>query len=179
MTRIGSVYGQALYDLARDEGLSDRVLQELCAVREAIGGNEEYIRLLAAPNLSKEERCGLLTESLGGRVHPYVLNFARILTEKGYIRHFSECCDAYQALYREDHGILSVTATSALPLTEEQLNRLRRRLEKMTGKRIELSSRVDPSCLGGMRLDYDGKRVDDTVRHRLDAVRDLLHNTML
>ena len=179
MTRIGSVYAQALYDLSQDEGLSDRIAEELRTLKGVIGGNAEYVRLLAAPNLDKAERCALLEESLGGRVHPYVLNLARIMTEKGLIRHFAECCDAYQALYREGHGILAVTAASAVPLTEEQRDKLCRRLEKMTGKRVELSNQVDPSCLGGVRLDYDGRRLDDTLRHRLDAVRDLLHNTML
>ena len=48
-----------------------------------------------------------------------------------------------------------------------------------SGKTIELVCRVDPSVLGGMRLDYDGKRVDDTVAHRMDAVRNMLKNTVL
>ena len=46
----------------------------------------------------------------------------------------------------------------------------------MTGKSIRLICRVDPSCMGGMRLDYDGRRVEDTIRHRLDTLGDLLKN---
>ena len=49
----------------------------------------------------------------------------------------------------------------------------------MTGKTILLANRVDPTCLGGVRLDYDGQRLDDTVSHRLDSVRELLKNTVL
>ena len=52
-------------------------------------------------------------------------------------------------------------------------------IKKMTGKKILLENVVDPSCLGGVRLDYDGKRVDDTIQHRLDALRGLLKNTIL
>ena len=49
----------------------------------------------------------------------------------------------------------------------------------MTGKTISLTNRIDPDCLGGIRLDYDGTRMDDTVLHRLESVRKLLKNTVL
>ena len=72
-----------------------------------------------------------------------------------------------------------MTAVTAIPLTEDQAGRLTEKLTQVTGKTIDLTNRVDPSCLGGMRLDYDGKRLDDTVAHRLEAVRSLLKNTVL
>ncbi len=179
MTRVGSEYAQALYSLAKDEGLSERLLDETRLLRQVLSENPDYLKVLSAPNLSKQERCAALDECLRGRVHPYLLNFAKILTEKGYARHMIECCDAYEALYNEDCGILTVTAVTAVPLTGEQSERLCAKLQQMTGKRISMSNSVDPACLGGVRLDYDGKRVDDTVRHRLDALASLLHNTML
>ena len=46
-------------------------------------------------------------------------------------------------------------------------------------KQIKLLNKVDPTVLGGVRLDFDGKRLDDTVSHRLDAIRSLLDNTVL
>ena len=51
--------------------------------------------------------------------------------------------------------------------------------EKLTDKTVELTNRIDPACLGGVRLDYDGKRVDGTVRSRLDAIHNMLKNTVL
>ena len=52
-------------------------------------------------------------------------------------------------------------------------------LEEITGKKVDLHNRVDPSCLGGIRLDYDGKRLDGTVQHRLDEIGGILKNTVL
>ena len=179
MTDAGSVYGQALYDLAQSEGLSEQILQELDAMRQGFSEEPEFIKLLSTPALSKQERCMILDESFRGKVQPYLLNFLKILTEKGYIRHFFHCCDAYREQYNRDHGILPVTAVTAVPLSDAQQKRLASKLETLTGKTVELHSRVDPSCLGGVRLDYDGKRVDDTVTHRLDAIRGLLKNTVL
>lgn len=179
MSQIASTYAQALYDLAKEENLTESILQQMNALQEAFDAEPEFLRLMGAANLSKEERCGILDESFRGRAEPYVLNFMKILTEKGYMRHFSDCAKAYRDAYNLDHGILPVKAVTAVPLSEDQILRLTEKLKKITGKSIDLTSRVDPTVLGGVRLDYDGKRVDGTVSSRLDAVSKMLKNTVL
>ena len=179
MTQAGSIYGQALYELAAEEGLAAPVLQQLQVLQESFSQEPEFLRLLAAANIPKEERRQILDASFRGKIQPYVLNFLKILTEKGYIRHFGDCCKAYRDRYNAEHGILPVCALTAVALTPQQNERLTRKLSQITGKTIELTNRIDPACLGGVRLDYDGKRVDGTVQNRLDAIRDLLKNTVL
>lgn len=179
MTQAGSVYGEALYDLAKSEGLSHRILQELEVLAESFRREPEFLRLLSAPNVSKAERCAVLDASFEGKVHPYVLNFLKLLTEKGYARHFADCCAAYRTHYNLDNGILPVRAVTAVPLNQAQTQKLTAKLSELTGKTVQLTNHVDPEILGGVRLDYDGKRLDDTVSHRLDAVRGLLKNTVL
>ena len=66
-----------------------------------------------------------------------------------------------------------------MALHPKQAAKLTEKLAKVTGKTIDLVNKVDPACLGGLRLDYDGKCVDDTVAHRLESVRSLLKNTVL
>lgn len=179
MSQIANTYAQALYDLAKEEALTETVLQQLTALQQAFREEPEYLRLMTAAGLSKEERCRILDEAFRGKVEPYVLNFMKILTEKGYMRHFPDCAKAYRDAYNADHGILPVLAVAAAPMTKDQILRLTRKLEKITGKTIDLSCRVDPAVLGGIRLDYDGKRVDGTVQTRLDTVSKMLKNTVL
>ena len=179
MTEIGNTYGQALYDLARSEALDEQILTELTVLNESFQQETGFLRLLQSPSLSKQERCTILDESFRGKLHSYVLNFLKILTEKGYMKHFDHCCQAFEELYNQDNGILKVTAITAVALTPEQAEKLTGKLSRTTGKQIKLRNLVDPAVLGGVRLDYDGKRLDDTVSHRLDAVRSLLDNTVL
>ncbi|MBQ8833966.1 MAG: ATP synthase F1 subunit delta [Oscillospiraceae bacterium] len=179
MTEVGTVYGEALYELAKDEGLAKSVGDQLRVLAESFRREPEFIRLLSSPNLTKAERCRILDDSFQGRIHGYILNFLKILTEKGYMRHFGHCCEAYTKRYNEDNGILPVTAITAVALTADQAERLTGKLSRITGKQIELRNRVDSGVLGGVRLDYDGQRLDDTVSHRLDAIRDLLKTDVL
>lgn len=179
MTEVGTVYGESLYELAKDEGLSRQIGEQLKVLKLSFSQEPDFIRLLASPNLTKAERCQILDDSFRGSVHPYLLNFLKILTEKSYIRYFSDCCDAFTQRFNQDNGILPVTAMTAVALTPAQAEKLAQKLSRITGKQIELQNRIDPSCLGGIRLDYDGQRLDDTVSHRLSSIRDLLKTDVL
>ena len=179
MTAQANVYGQAFYTLAKDENCHRQILQELSVLDESFAAEPEYLRLLSAPNLSKEERIRILDTDFRGKVHPYVLNFMKLLTEKGYIRQFRDCFRVFREEFDRDHGILEVQAVTAVALTESQRIRLTGKLSAITGKTVRLVERVDASCMGGVRLDYDGKRLDDTVAHRLESISALLKNTVL
>ena len=179
MTEVGNVYGESLYELAKEENLTKLIGEQLTVLQTSFQQEPDFIRLLSSPSLTKVERCQILDDSFRGKVHTYLLNFLKILTEKGYMRYFSDCCDAYMEHFDQDNGILPVTAVTAVAMDQGQMTRLADKLSGITGKRIQLQNRIDPSVLGGVRLDYDGKRLDDTVAHRLDAIRGLLKNTVL
>ena len=179
MTQVGNVYGESLYTLALEEGLTERILSELTVLEQSFRENPDFIRLLSSPNLSKQERCQIIDDSFRGRVQPYVLNFLKILTERGYMKHFHDCFKTFEDLYNRDNGILPVTAITAVAMSNEQVLKLTEKLSRITEKQVSLQNKVDPSVLGGVRLDYDGKRLDDTVSHRMDAITKALKGTVL
>lgn len=179
MTRAGTVYGRGLYALAKEDGLEACILQELQVLETAFGEQPDFLKLLASANLPKDERIGILESCFREKVHPYVLNFLKLLTEKGYIRQFSDCYKAYQAQYNAEKGILEVRAVSAIALTDTQKKCLVDKLVGITGKKICLICREDPAVLGGIRLSYDGVQIDGTVQGRLTAMEKSLKNTVL
>lgn len=179
MSQVGNVYGQALYSLAKDENLSDVIRLELTVLEQSFREEPHFLRLLSAPNVPAAERCRIIDECFRDKVHQYVLNFLKILTEKSVIKSFSACVNSYVQQYNDDHDILPVTAVTAVPLSPEQTALLAGRLSEITGKDAAITNRVDPQCLGGVRLDYDGKRIDGSVANRLASVRDMLKNTVL
>ena len=176
MTEIAKMYGGSLYDLAAEEGLEDRILEELDAVSALLKNDPQYLHLLSIPSIPKKERCGLLDEALKGQVHPYVLNFLKILCEKGTLRELPGCARAYRVRYNQAHGILEAVAVTAVPMTEEQTARLHEKLEAVTGKQIDLKTKVDPTVLGGIRLDIEGTELDGTVKNRLASLRSSIAN---
>ena len=146
MTETARMYGGSLYDLAAEEGLDERILGELDGVTALLNGDAEYLHLLSIPSIPKKERCALLDEAFRGQVHLYVLNFMKLLCEKGSLRELPGCARAYRVRYNEAHGILEATAVSAVPLTAEQTGRLHEKLEKVTGRHIASKRRSSLLC---------------------------------
>ena len=107
------------------------------------------------------------------------MNFLKLLVENGAIGDFSDCIEAYRSAYYKDNNILSVICVSAYPLTENQTEKLKGKLEAHTGKSIVLASKVEPDVIGGIRLFMDGKSYDGTIASRLKDLQKILSETVL
>ena len=171
MTHFAREDGDALYELAREEGLEEQCRERRKLTTDGLDARRDYVRLLCARNLEVAARISLLDEAFGGSLHPYLLNFMKLLTGRGAMDYFFECAEVYRTRFNEDHGIARATAVSAAPLTPEQTRALVQKLEKISGKRIELNTRVDASLIGGMQVDLEGRRYDNSIRTRLERMR--------
>lgn len=174
MTELAREYGDGLYALAYEENLTAEVLEQMQALKACFREQPDFLRLLSNMSLSKDERVQILDGALRGQVHPYVLNFLKILCERGALSEYEGCVAAYTALYNQAHGITEASVTTAAPLGKDQRKRLVEKLSAMTGRTVVLSEKVDPSVLGGVLLEMNGKRYDNTVRRRLDGIRNAM-----
>lgn len=174
MTKTAKTYGGALYDLAKEEGLCEALLNQLQLIAAVFDKNPEYRKLLLEPSVPKDERRGLLDDAWQGRVHPYVLNFMKILCDNGTIGQFGDCVEAFRKRYYADEGIMEVRAVCAAQLRPELQDKLRTKLARMTGKKILLTACVDTSLIGGIRLELPDRQYDGSVQHHLREIERLL-----
>ena len=175
MNDIVREYAAGLFALAEEEGISEEILAQ-CRVLSPLL-TRDYRRLLSDPEIPKAERLRLAGEALEGRVHPYLLNFVRLMTERGLASEIPACFAEYEQLWREAYHVLKVKAESAVELSPEQKERLEERLASRTGQRVEVDYAVNPALIGGMRLFYDNRQLDDTVRRRLSDIAQKLAGT--
>ena len=94
-TDVAKVYGGALYDLAAEEGLEDELLTQQQTLTQVLAAEPQWLRLLAIPSIPKPERTALLDEALAG-VHPYLVNFSKILCERESIGELPACFKEYR-----------------------------------------------------------------------------------
>ena len=162
------------YDLAKDEGLSAQILADLGAFAAVFRENPDYRRLLTEPSIPKAEREALLDEAWKDALHPYTLNFVKLLCANGTVSQLPDCETVYRARYNEDNNILAVTAGSSAPLREGLQEELRQQLEATPGKHVEQTVKVEPDLIGGVKLTMGGVQYDGTVRHHLDELQRIL-----
>ena len=179
MIPIVKKYADALFSLAEDEGLGEQLLADLENVVGILKENPDYVRFLDAPNIPKQERTAALEEAFSGRIHPYLLSFLKLLSERRICYYYRYAALRYRTCFNLAHGRIEATAFTAGPLSASQRERLRLRLEELTGKRVDLENRVDPSVLGGVRLEYECVELDGTLRQRLNDIGKTLTDSVL
>ena len=99
------------------------------------------------------------------------LNFLELLAERHRMPAIFRIRRAYDALWREENKLLPVTVTSAVELDEGLVKGLGKRIEEQTGKKVELTSQVDPDVLGGLVLQVGNMVLDASIRNRLEQLR--------
>lgn len=171
MTGQGREYGEALYELARDEDLRPQIEEELGQIRALIKAEPDFTRLLTSRAIERGRRIDVVEQTFGGKAHPYLVNFMKLLVEKERFDAFDDCCQWFHRRYNEDYGIVEASVTSAVALSEGELSALREKLSKLSGRTVALKCAVDPALIGGVRVEMDGKLYDNTIQDRLSRLK--------
>ena len=174
MSHQAKAFGQALFQLGQEEGLSQLLFEQFELVDALWQQHPEYVRLLDLVSLPKEERTQLLDQVFGQSLHPYLLHCLKLVTRAAYNHKLHESWLEFRHLYDQQQGIVRVQAVSAIPMTEGQKQALRQKLEQVTGKQVGCSYQVEATCLGGVRRNLRGNQLDGTVEAQLERLRRLL-----
>ena len=170
MTELAREYGDGLYALTEEENISKEVLEQLITLKNLFREQPDFIRLLGNMSLSKQERVQIIDQVLRSQVHPYLLNFLKILCERNALNEYEGCLSAFKTLYNQAHGIVEAMVTTAVALDDEQRARMMEKLSAMTGKTVVLNEKVDASLVGGVLLEMNGQRYDNTLKNRLKSI---------
>lgn len=177
MSEINKEYGGGLFALAVEEGVEMELLAESRELSKLLSA--EYLHLLINPAIPKETRISLVGEVLDGRVHPYLANFVKLMTERGLVSEIHSCFTEYESLYYDRFGIIKARAESAVELTDAQKEKLRQKLEAHTGKTVEIEYVIDKALIGGMRVLLNGRLFDDSVKMKLKEIGAILSDTVV
>lgn len=171
MTELAREYGEGLYELAREEELRQQFNAELSEIAGIFRDNPDYLRLLGSRAVSLEERLKIVGDTFAGRAHPYLVNFMKILIQRGRIDAYFDCVQWFSERYNDDFGIVEARVTTAVELSQERMAALKAKLDEMTGKNVVIIPKVDPALLGGVRVEMNGQKFDNTIQNRLERLK--------
>ena len=107
------------------------------------------------------------------------INLIKILAEAKRAHLLVKILREFGNLYDEHRGIFNAYATSAVAMTDEQISALSDKLRQLTGREPRIINTVDPSVLGGVKLRFEGKQIDGTVKGRLEGFEKKLRETVI
>jgi F-type H+-transporting ATPase subunit delta len=167
-----ATYAEALFEAAREREELEQVLEDL---QEFVGALEESgeLRLFfyrgQFPDREKRRAIDALTEGMALSTR----NFLKVLSDNGREEILDEVLLRYEGLVKEHLGRVEVELTTAVELSEEQLDHIKERLGRiLEGREVILHPRVDPDLLGGAVFRFGGRMVDGSVRGQLEGLRE-------
>jgi F-type H+-transporting ATPase subunit delta len=171
---LATAYATSLLELALERNIAEPVGQELRDIRQVIQETPQFRAVLTNPGISEQERAELIKRVFDGRVNPLLLNFLKVLNNKGRLASLAHIAEAYDDLLDEKLGKVEVDVTVAQKLAPEQLEEVRQRVSQALGKEAVVHQYVDESIIGGLILRVQDKLIDASVRSQLRTMRERL-----
>ncbi len=176
MSELSSTYAGALFDLSNEQGNTDIILSQCETLRDILAENGDYIKLLDTPTVSKDEKIRTVDRIFRDSLDRNLLNYIKVMIARGNSRELLASLKDFEDLYNKANNIEKAVAVTAVPMTERAIERLTEKLEKMTGKKILLTNKVDEKCLGGVILEFSTMQLDDSIASKLEELRDRLRH---
>ncbi len=163
-------YARALFEAAQEEGRLEQVHEELSDFAATVAEVDQLRSVLESPEFESRAKAALVDDVLG-KADPLVRNFVRLVVEKGRAGELSEIAREFETLVAREQGILDVELTTAVELSQQDFDSLVERIGKASGRQVRASRAVDPSLVGGLVLEVGSRRLDASIRGRLDRLR--------
>jgi F-type H+-transporting ATPase subunit delta len=170
MSEAARVYAEALFDVAKEKGKLDTVVEQLGQFADALDSDRELQVFFFSPYFSSAEKGEGLERALSG-AEPELVNFLELLIEKQRMPEIFRIRRELEELWKRENRRIDVTVTSAVELDPEVVGKIGGEIEKQTGQKVELASRVDEDILGGVVLQVGNMVLDASIRSRLEKLR--------
>jgi F-type H+-transporting ATPase subunit delta len=174
---IARRYAEAIFEIAKRQQTVERTLEDVRAIA-ALFARRKMAYLLSEPRIPPARKEQALRAALGSRVLPISLHLALLVVQRNLVELMPAIARALEQLVLDYKNQAVAEVITAAPLDDEALKRVKRALEKRTGKEILLQTRVQPDILGGIIARVGDEVIDASVKSRLAALQQrLLHET--
>jgi F-type H+-transporting ATPase subunit delta len=168
---VAITFVNALLEIAAKKGLMERIEKDLALVSDVITKHGKLEKTLFHPSITRNEKKKLIKKVFGASVSDLMVNFLNLLVD----RRRERIVEFLPAIYKEtvdaSKGVINARVTTVAPLTESQMSGLKKRLDKLTGKNVEIEVVQDPQILGGILIRVGNKMIDGSIAGRLKNLR--------
>lgn len=170
MEELAQVYARSLFDAAKQQGKLDQLREQLAQFADAVDENRELQVFFFSPYFSTKEKQDALHRLLVD-ADEQLVNFLELLIENHRMPVIFRIRRTFEQLWEQENRQLPVEITSAIELDDATTDSVARRIGESTGRRVMLTTRVDPSIIGGIVVRVGNSILDASIRNRLEQLR--------
>jgi F-type H+-transporting ATPase subunit delta len=169
---VGARYALALFELAEQDGSIAAVESDLKGFEQLRAENADFARMLTSPTYSHEDKGrALVAVAEAGKADALTRKFLGLLAANNRVAALPAVARAFRKLVADKRGLVAAEVVSAAPLSDAQSSAIAAALRQALGKDPEITTRVDPSILGGLRVKVGSRLFDSSLRTRLDHMK--------
>ncbi|ATY86242.1 hypothetical protein CVV65_15985 [Kyrpidia spormannii] len=168
---VAKRYAIALFEAARDKSDVQTIEKELGSVLEVWKTEPKLVEFLHHPSVSRDVKKRTIARVFGDRVSGLMLNFLYVLLDHRRQDDLPQIVGEYRGRVDEALGRIHAEVETALPVSEEEAQKLRSRLAQKTGKDVSMRLEVNPALIGGARLRVGDRVWDASILGRLERFR--------
>lgn len=177
---VSKTYGDALFEVAVEEGTLDTMLEEVEAVFKVLKNAKEYVNLLAHPRIPVEEKRAMVEEVFKGKVCDELTGFIITIVEKGRFTEIEGILSYFISRVWDEKKIGVAYVTSAAALSKEQKEAVEAKLlETSPYLQFRMKYAVNPALIGGMVIQIGDRVVDGSVKTKLENMAKELNKIQL
>lgn len=172
-------YANALFDLALESSKIDVFEDEIRLVLESMKNDKEFLLVLNHPQVASDEKFEILEKAFKGKISDEIIGLFSVSLRKNRETQIVEMLEIFIKKVEEYKGLETAIVTSAKPLSDEQIQRIKDKLSKNLNKQISIQAEVDERLIGGVCIKVAGHIIDGTLKKQLDDLKNQLLNIHL
>ena len=169
-------YALALYEVAEEKGKVDEYIQELEEICNLIDTNQDFYNIIKHPQISTTKKKEIFKSIFKNNLDDDILSFLLLLIDKDRILYLREKLDAMEKIKLERNNTVIAKVKSVIPLTKEEVSKLKDKLETKYKKKVIIEPEIDKSIIGGLYVMVGNEVIDGTIKSKLEEMKTLMLN---
>ena len=172
-TEVSRRYSKALFSISSKDNTEQETYDEISNLLELFKSNGLFIKLFSSPLLSSKSQLKLISNLFSNndkkkiKVSKNVLAFLKVLAKNGRLKILLGSLYSFQNLVKSMHQEININLTTAFPISEDNVNKIKSILSKKTDKKINIISNVDKKIIGGIILQSGSSLIDASIRNKI------------
>ena len=163
-------YAEAAFDVAKADDTLDKWIKDFSSM-EAAFEDEKVLNLVETPSISQIEKTEIFCDLFRGEAQEKFLNFLSVAGKANRLKHILDISKNFKELVAEERNLKNITVASSYKIDKEQLEEIEAALVKRLKAEINISTEIDKTLIGGLKISYDDQVIDLSIKNKLEKLK--------
>lgn len=171
-------YARAIFELSVEKGVLDKIAKDIDSLDKTLQASPDFIKHLSSFAVKDAEKVAVITEvSKKAKFHDYTCECLKIMAENKGIVLIPDFIKVFGDYYMEAQKVCKISVSTVKAMTPAQKKQISDSFKRAIGYETDIDENIDPDLLGGMIITYKSQRIDDSLKTKLERIKNTMKGT--